>query len=1051
MQRLAEVCVRRPIFATVLVLLICVVGGVAYGRLGVDRFPKIDFPNVTITTRLPGASPEDVETEITDRIERAVNTASGIEELRSASAEGVSQVFVQFKLEKDVDTAAQEVRDRVNTVLAELPDGVEPPVVTKVDPDAQPIIYLSVWGEGRPTRDVTAFADHKVRRDLESISGVGQARVIGGQERQINIWLDPVRMRAYGITAPEVGRVVGSENLTMPGGRLDTGPDFLTLRIYGRVDAPEKLERLVIRQGGGKTVRLQDIGRVEDGTEEVETAALWNGEPAVILAIRKQSGENTVAVVDAVKAKVAEMSEELPPGYHVDVLRDESETIRTSTDAVTEHLVVGAGLAAIVVLFFLGNLRSTIIAAVAIPASVIGTFALMWLQGFTLNTMTLLALALSVGIVIDDAIVVLENIFKHVEERGTPPMIAAVEGTKEIGLAVLATTLSLIAVFLPVAFLAGIPGRFLSSFGMTMVSAIAVSLVVSFSLTPMMASRWLRAVPKGTHRAKSWLERLVDVFYRPLEHGYMVILRFCMRQRWLVVLAAVGSLFTMGPMAKQAKTGFIPINDEARFEVSVRAPEGSSLVTTKLIGERIAREIRQLPSIEGTLVTIGDDEQRTSNVARIYVRLSDPSIRKLTQEDIKDVVRKEILAHLPADLRTTVADVAAISGGGFSAAKVQYAISGPDLAVLTELNERVLARMREVPGAVDIDSSLVVGKPEVGVFVDRDLAADLGVRVSDVASVLQMLVGGQKVSTYPEGGEQYDVRIRAEERYRVDEDGVRQMTVPSSLLGAVPLSDVVSMQGGTGPSVINHFARQRQITYYANPAPGYSEGAIGEEMKRIIEEEAPKSGYMVRPVGGAKLMKETAESFVFGLGLAFVFMYLVLAAQFESWLHPVTILLSLPLTLPFAIASVLIFDQALDLFSALGIFVLFGVVKKNAILQVDHTNALRREGLPRLEAILQANKDRLRPILMTTFAFVAGMIPLVTSRGIGAGFSNATAGVVVGGQTLSLLLTLVAVPVAYSLFDDAAKGFRRVGRWISRTPPVELPPPPAPPQTGSEP
>ncbi|MFO0632229.1 MAG: efflux RND transporter permease subunit [Nannocystaceae bacterium] len=1032
MQWLAEVCIRRPIFASVLILLICVVGGVAYGRLGVDRFPKIDFPTVVVTTRLPGAAPEDVESEITDRVERAVNTASGIEELRSASAEGVSQVFIMFKLEKGVDIAAQEVRDRVNTVMAELPTGVEPPVVTKVDPDAQPIIYLSVSGEGRSMRDITAFADQRVRRELESLSGVGQVRVIGGQERQVNIWLDPVLMRAYGITAPEVARVVGNENLTMPGGRIDTGPDFLTLRIHGRVTAPDQLEGVVIRQGGGRTVRLRDIGRVEDGVEEVETAALWNGAPAVVLAIRKQSGENTVAVVDAVKAKVDEMGAELPPGYRVEVLRDESETIRTSSHAVTEHLIVGAGLAALVVLVFLGNLRSTVIAAVAIPTSVIGTFALMWLQGFTLNTMTLLALALSVGIVIDDAIVVLENVFKHVEERGTPPMQAAVEGTKEIGLAVLATTLSLIAVFLPVAFVAGIPGRFLASFGMTMVSAIAVSLIVSFSLTPMMASRWLRAVPRGTHRRKSWLERLVDVFYRPLERAYMVVLRFCMRQRWVVVLASVGALATMPTLAGQAKKGFIPINDEARFEVLVRAPEGSSLLSTQVIGERVAREIRELTWVEGTLVTIGDDEQRTPNVARIYVRLTDPKNRDLTQEQIKDVVRNDILSELPSELRVSVSDVAAISGGGFAAARVQYALFGPDLAVLSQINDRVLARMREVPGAVDVDSSLVVGKPEIGVYVDRDLAADLGVRVADVATVLQMLVGGQKVSSYPENGEQYEVRLRAEERYRMDESGVRLMSVPSSLQGSVPLSDVVELHEGRGPSVINHFSRRRQVTFYANPAPGFSEGAIGDEMKRIIEEEMPKAGYTLLPVGGAKLMKETAESFVFGLGLAFVFMYLVLAAQFESWLHPVTILLSLPLTLPFAIASVVMFDQALDLFSALGIFVLFGVVKKNAILQVDHTNALRREGKPRLEAILQANKDRLRPILMTTFAFVAGMIPLVTSRGIGAGFSNATAGVVVGGQTLSLLLTLVAVPVAYSFFDDIAQFFGRIVGWLRR-------------------
>jgi multidrug efflux pump subunit AcrB len=613
---------------------------------------------------------------------------------------------------------------------------------------------------------------------------------------------------------------------------------------------------------------------------------------------------------------------------------------------------------------------------------------------------------------------------------------------------VLATTLSLIAVFLPVAFIAGIPGRFLRTFGLTMVYAIAVSLFISFTLTPMMASRWLASVPAGGPPRRSWLERLVDVFYRPIERVYMVLLRFCMRQRWLVVLAAVGSLLAMKPLAGMAKTGFIPINDEARFEVLVRTPEGSSLAATELVGERVARQVRALPWVEGTLLTIGDDEQRTPNVAKIFVRLTDPSRRRLSQEQIKNVVRDDILSQLPLELRVTVVDVAAISGGGFSAAKVQYSLSGPDLDVLTAVNDRVLERMRQVEGAVDVDSTLVVGKPEVGVYVDRELAADLGVRISDVANVLQMLVGGVKVSTYPERGEQYDVRVRAEPRYRADQDGVRLMSVPSSLLGSVPLTDVVSLEEGTGPSVINHFARQRQITFYCNPAPGYGEGAIGEQLKQILEDEAPKSGYTIRPVGGAKLMRETAESFILGLGLAFVFMYLVLAAQFESWLHPITILLSLPLTLPFALASVLIFDQALDLFSALGIFVLFGVVKKNAILQVDHTNALRRHGMPRLEAILQANKDRLRPILMTTLAFVAGMIPLVTAKGIGSGFSNATAGVVVGGQSLSLLLTLVAVPVAYSFFDDASNLMARAWRWIRGERPEELPPLPRPPAPG---
>ncbi len=1043
MQWLAEICVRRPILASVMVLMILVIGAVGYSRLGVDRFPKIDLPNITITTRLPGAAPEDVESEITDRIERAVNTASGIEELRSASAEGVSQVYVQFELEKDINVAAQEVRDRVAAVAAELPTGAEPPVVTKVDPDAQPILFLSVAGAGRDIREVTTYASTRIRRDLESISGVGQVTVLGGRERQINIWLDPVRMRAYGITAPEVARVVAAENITLPGGRIDTGPDYLTLRVHGRVMRPHELERFVLRQGDGKTVRLGDVGRVEDGIEEAESSAQWNGQPVVMLAIRKQSGENTVAVVDEIRARITELSQDLPPGYVVEVLRDESATIRTSTHAVTEHLIIGSILAALVVFMFLGSLRSTVIAAVAIPASIVGTFALMHTQGFTLNTMTLLALALSVGIVIDDAIVVLENIYKHVEEKGAHPRDAALAGTREIGLAVLATTLSLVAVFLPVAFLGGIPGRFLQSFGLTMVFAIGVSLFVSFTLTPMMASRWLKPIPQDGSVHKTWAERVVDFFYRPIERVYMVVLRFCMRHRYLVVLASVGSLVALPPLAAMAKKGFLPVSDEARFEVLVRAPEGTSLVATELIGERVARQIRELPWVEGTLLTIGEDEQRTPNFARIFVRLNDPTERELSQDEIKDVVRQEILSGLPPELRTSLADVAAISGGGFAAARVQYLVAGTDLPTLERINARVLERMHEVEGAVDIDSSLVVGKPEIGVHIDREVAADLGVRVQDVAGVLQMLIAGQKVSNYPEHGEQYEIRMRADRKYRTDESSVRLMSAPSALLGSVPLSDLVELHPDTGPSVISHFARMRQVTFYANPAPGYSEAAIGDELMRFIEEESPP-GYLIRPVGGAKLMKETASSFGFGLGLAFVFMYLVLAAQFESWLHPITILLSLPLTLPYAVASVVLFDQALDIFSALGVFVLFGVVKKNAILQVDHTNALRAKGMARNEAILQANRDRLRPILMTTFAFVAGMIPLVTSEGVGASFSQATAGVVVGGQTLSLLLTLVAVPVAYSLFDDLGRLSGRLARWVLRRPEPtpELPRPP---------
>jgi hydrophobe/amphiphile efflux-1 (HAE1) family protein len=1017
MQWLAQICVRRPVFASVLSLVILVVGGAFYRTLGVDQYPKIDFPAVIVITRLPGASPEDVETEITDKIEGAVNTISGIDELRSNSSEGVSQVMIQFILEKSVAVAAQEVQEKVSGVLADLPRGIDPPSVVRFDPDAQPVLYIALNAPGREAKEITDHADRVVRRRIESINGVGQVRILGGRKRQINVAMDPTKLRSLGLSAGEVARAIDAQNLTLPGGRVDTSRDFLTVRVHGRVESTEDLAQIVIKQESGRAIRLADIATVEDGTEEAETSALWNGERTVILAVRKQSGTNTVAVVDAVKARLAEVRKELPQGYSLEVQRDASSAIRTGIDAVTEHLILGAVFAAIIVLLFLGNFRSTIIAAVAIPTSIVGTFALMKMQGYTLNTITLLALALAVGIVIDDAIVVLENIFKHVDEKGEDPMKAAISGTKEIGLAVLATTLSLIAVFLPIAFIAGIPGRFLGSFGVTMAFAIAVSLFVSFTLTPMLASRWLKAKAPGHERGR--MERIVDVAYRPIERVYVGLLGWCMSHRWVVVIACVGALVSTVPLGARAKKGFLPVDDRAQFEVQVRLPEGRSLAATEVVGERVARLIREMPGVVATMLTIGDDDARTPNLARIYIKLLPPDKRTISQDVMKSHVRDKILPQLPPDLRVSVADVNEF-GGGQATARIQYLLAGPDLKVLEQVNGRVLEKMRKVPGAVDVDSSLIVGKPELGVYIDRNRAADLGVQVADVAQALQLYVGGLKVSTYEDAGEQYDVRLRATPEYRTDEDALQLLTVPSRKVGQVSMADVVRIRHGAGPSVIARYQRERQVTFLANAAPGVSEATVGEALKNILESETLPSGFRVRPSGQTKLMAETGISFVLGLLSSMVFMYLILAAQFESWLHPVTILLSLPLTLPFAILSVILFDQALDIYSFLGIFVLFGVVKKNAILQIDHTNQLRESGMPRLQAILQANKDRLRPILMTTFAFVAGMIPLVTSKGIGAGFNRATAGVVVGGQTMSLLLTLVAVPVAYSLFDDAA-------------------------------
>lgn len=1027
MQWLASVSVKRPVFAAVMILTIVVVGLVGYGKLNVDRFPNVDFPIISVITVLPGAAPQEVETELTDKIEGAINTLGGIEELRSVSTEGVSQVFVTFTLDKDVNVAAQEVRDHVGAVLALLPKDTQAPVISKLDPDAAPVLFVAIQSP-KPVKELTELAEYEVRQALESINGVGQVSLVGGRKRQIQVSVDPVALRAAGLSAVDVQRAIVSQNVTTPGGAIETGPERLTFRVRGRIDSVQGVGEVIIRSINDHPILVRDVATVSDGEEEADTSASINGKPAVVLSIRKQSGQNSVQVVDALRERLIELEPTLPAGTKLQVIRDNTESTRTSVDAVREHLVLGAFLASLVVLLFLGNVRSTIIAALAIPTSIIGTFLLMWMLGFTLNVITLLALALAVGIVIDDAIVVLENIFRFIEEKKIRPMPAAIYATKEIGLAVLATTLSLLAVFLPVAFMNSIPGRFLRSFGLTMGAAIAISLFVSFTLTPMLASRWLRLDPRpDAERKKSALERLVDAFYKPIERSYLKILSFSLDHRWVVVVACLGTLVSIVPLGAAVPKGFLPKNDEAQFEISVLTKEGTSLVATNLAAERIAREVRKWPEVTATNVTIGDNNTKTRNLASIFVRLVPPDSRSQTQAQLQDKVRNDILPGLPKEYRVSVLDVAAFGGGAFSTATVQYTLAGPDLDRLTTYSNDIVAKMKTIPGAVDIDTSLITGNPELVATVNRRKAADVGVNVLDVAGASQLLVGGVKVSRYEERGREYDIFVRADERYRTSVDALSLLSVPSAKLGTVPLLDVVDLTRGVGPSKISRLARQRQVTFFANTKPGVGAAEVGSAMEKLVAEMKLPPEYRFAAFGQSKEIKRTGQNFLIAFGLAFVFMYLILAAQFESWLHPITILLSLPLTVPFALISLLIFKQSLDIFTMLGILVLFGVVKKNSILQIDHINQLRRQGQSRRDAIMHGNRDRLRPILMTTLAFVAGMLPLVTSKGIGAEFNRATAGPVVGGQVLSLLLTLLATPVAYTILDDITVLVRR---WL---------------------
>jgi HAE1 family hydrophobic/amphiphilic exporter-1 len=1097
MQKLAEICVRRPVFATMLILSLTVVGIFSFKSLGVDLFPKIDLPTVTVTVVNPGAAPQEIETEITDKVEGAVNTISGIDELRSTSVEGVSQVFITFLLEKNADVAAQEVRDKVNLVIPDLPETAEEPIIQKLDTDAAPVLRIAVSAP-RSLREVTDVADKQIKERIESINGVGQVQIVGGRTREIQIWVDPDKLRAFNVTVADVAAAVRSQNLEVPGGRVDEGTRELTVRTLGRIPDPASFNDLVVANRGSYSVKVSDIGYVEDGAEEQRTEARLNGQPAVTLIVSKQSGQNTVAVADAIKERLAEITPTLPAGFRAEVVGDQSIFIKASLEAIETHLVEGGILAALVVFVFLWSFRSTFIAAIAIPTSIIATFGLMAAMGYTLNQITMLALTLMVGIVIDDAIVVLENIYRFIEEKGMPPFQAAIQGTREIGLAVMATTLSLLAVFLPVGFMGGIVGRFMSSFGFTSSFAIAVSLLVSFTLTPMLAARLIKRsadpLPAGTgsepseqdagaaladesrvtagedgpernvfdedaevqkelppqeavaessgEQSKGDAHRTEHTskesrFYRPIDRTYTWMLKWSMHHRWVVILACLVVILSIVPLFMFVGKNFLPVDDQSQFEINVRTPEGYTLPATSTLVEKIAADVRQLPGVTDTLVTVGSGQQELVNTASVYVRLKPISERSLTQNQIMARAREEVLAkylkQYPDQLRTSVQQVAAISGGGFRNADIQFVVGGPDLQKLTKYSEELLAKMKTIPDVVDADSTLINGKPELRVQIHREHAADLGVRVGDIAQALNTLVAGQKVSTFNAGTDQYDVRVRATGEFRASVEGLKRMIVPSSKIGWVSLDNLVSVEEGNGPSAIDRLNRQRQVTLLANVKPGGSQAAVISRMNEFVKELNVDPAYKTGLAGRSKELGRAGYYFMLAFSLSFIFMYMVLAAQFESFIHPVTILLTLPLAIPFGILSLLVTGQTVNIFSGLGLLLLFGVVKKNAILQIDHTNELRARGMDRFDAIVQANRDRLRPILMTTIALVAGMMPLVVSTGPGAGTNRSIGVLVVGGQSLCLLLTLLAVPVFYSLFDDLARShvFARVGNAFS--------------------
>ena len=1036
-----DICIRRPVFTSMLVLGPVILGIASYQRLGVELFPNVDVPVVVVTTTLKGASVDEMESSVTKEVEESCNTVSGIDELRSTTREGFSQVVIGFKLEKNGDVAAQEVRDKMSLVTSRLPVGSDTPVVEKFNLDASPVLTIVVSGKGRTLREITEIAKKLIKEDLEGVYGVGAVVLVGGQTRAVNVTVDPVKLRGRELSIEDVRTGLARQNLELPGGRVDQGQREEVLRTLGRVQKPEDFGNIILANRNGYPVRVNDVARVEDGFEEPRTLSRLDDDVAVSLIIQKQSGGNTVGVAEAVKARLEKIKPTLPPDIRVTAIRDQSKFIKGSIDEVKFHLVLAAFLVSGVLLLFIRDWRSTVIAALAVPTSIIGTFAFMDFMGFSLNNMTLLGLILAVGIVIDDAVVVMENVFRHMDEYDRTPMQAATEATREIALAVLATTLSLAVIFAPIAFMSGQVGRFFNSFGFVVGFAILLSMVVSFTLTPMMCARFLRKKKRkpgdATNHGHSAGQQ--KGFWGWVTRRYVGLLRWCLGgkygwHRGVVVLGAFCVFLSTPVLFIMVGTDFVPKDDQSEFEVALTLPEGYTLDRASEETAVVEKEMKQLPGVTHVFTTIGETSGKQAKgqgdvtKVTIYCKMIDLKKRKFGQRDTMADARK-VLAKYP-DYRATVQEVKLFSSSAFKNVQLEVSLRGPDSEKLQQHADRIAKKMRKNPHFTDVDTNAASRNPELQVQIDRDKAADLGVNVQTLASTLQVFVGGEPVTKYKEGAEQYDVWLRADLPNRDRPEAVSDLTVPSSSGQLVELRNVAKLNSARGPAAIERYNRQRQVTVTCNLAPGIALGNALPEVDEYVQEEQMGPEYQYEFLGEAKLMADSNSNFAIAFLLAFIFMYMILAAQFESLIHPATILLAVPLTLPFALISLFLLRTPLDVYAMIGLFMLFGIVKKNGILQVDYTNVLRAKGVPRDQAILKANEARLRPILMTTIMLVAAMIPIATGQGPGAGARASMAKVILGGQLLSLLLTLLVTPVAYSLWDDLSRVARRI--WSAK-------------------
>lgn len=1045
---LADICISRPVFTTMLNLLLVVLGWFSFQQIGVDQFPNVDLPIVTVTTTLRGASAEEIETSVTKPLEEIINTIQGIDELSSVSVEGVSSINVQFLLERNRDDAAQDVRDKVNTILARLPEGTDAPIIDKFDVDASPVLSISVSAP-RELKEITHIADKQLKQNLETVADVGAINIVGGRRRAVQVEIDVAKLQARGLTIADVSSALRQQNVELPGGRLDQGRRELVVRTLGRMREVKDFNELIIANFKGQPVMLRDIASVSDSVEEPRSLSLLNGNNAVTLVIRKQSGSNTVKLIDAVKKRMHELQAVLPPDFQLTVIRDQSIFIKRTLHEISFHLLLGAVLVALTVFFFLHDWRGTVIASVAIPASLIATFTLMRAMGYTLNNFTMLGMVFAVGIVIDDAIVVLENIHRTMEEKGWTGIQAASYATREIALAVMATTLSLVVIFLPLAFMQGRIGRFFSSYGVTVAFAIMVSLFISFTLTPMLASRFLRHTDDEKLRMK---KAHGGPFMQWLGSRYTGLLRWSLHHRWVVVASVLVCLASVVVLVKMTKFNFMPQDDSSEFEVVFQAPEGSTLASTRQYAQEIESRLRAIrmdgkPAVTDTLITLGETSGRVGkaegNVTRglIYCRLPElggrlsamlGKSRRWSQFEVMGKARA-VLANYP-DLRAGVQLGSGLSGGGRNA-DLQFNIVGPEIAKLSEYSDKIISKLREQPGIVDLDTTLANRKPELQATIDRPKASQFGLRANEIANTLRSLVGGDIVGTFKEQDEQYDVWLRAAPSGRSTGENLEQIMLRAggpSGSNMVQLVNLLSFKESRGPNQIDRYQRQRKVTVIANLAD-YPLSEAMETVRQAVRELNLPPDYQVIFTGRAKTMQETFQNFFIAFGLAMVFMYMILAAQFEHFVHPISIMLAVPLSLPFALLTMVLLGEPLNIYGIFGLFMLFGIVKKNGILQIDYTNTLRARGMERESAILKANQVRLRPILMTTMMLVVSMIPIALGTGPGSGGRASMAKVIIGGQMLCLLLTLLVTPITYSLFDDLGAGrFTGFGKLLTR-------------------